>query len=370
MPDTSRLDGLKVLAAREGLSAVAIMPGPNMRYLTGLEFHLSERPVLAVLPREGTPAMLVPSLEETKAAGAPGEWTIHTYGDVDDPGSVLAQMLDELKLEGAPLGVESRRIRHLELSLMAHASGGPSIQAADGVFASLRMRKDDHEIAAMRQAVEVAERAMSEVHKSIRPGVIEKELARLITVELLRAGSEPQLPFFPIVASGPNGANPHAFPTSRPIEAGDLLTLDWGATIEGYHSDITRTYAVGGTEPDLGLVQAYEVVQAANAAGREAARPGATGQDVDRAARAVVDDAGLGRYFVHRTGHGLGLEGHEEPDMNEGSLIPLEPGMTFTVEPGVYIPGLGGVRIEDDLVVTTDGAESLTQLPRDLVVLG
>jgi Xaa-Pro dipeptidase len=170
------------------------------------------------------------------------------------------------------------------------------------------------------------------------------------------------------VASGENGALPHAFVTDRKIQPGELITIDWGASVDGYFSDITRTYAMGKVDEELR--RAYEAVRAANQAGREAAaRPGASGHLVDGAARHVITQAGFGEYFVHRTGHGLGLEGHEEPDMKAGEKMTLEPGMTFTVEPGVYLPGKGGVRIEDNVAIVEGGAETMTTLPREFTRL-
>jgi Xaa-Pro dipeptidase len=185
-------------------------------------------------------------------------------------------------------------------------------------------------------------------------------------VQLYRAGSG-ELPFHPIIASGENGALPHAFVTDRKIQRGDLVTIDWGANVNGYFSDLTRTFAIGEVSDELQKI--YELVRAANAAGCAAAAPGRTGQDVDRATRRVIAEAGYGQYFTHRTGHGLGLEGHEEPDMKEGQTLPLEPGNLFTVEPGIYMPGVGGARIEDNVVITAARAEILTTLPRDLIYL-
>lgn len=370
MPYLARIEKLQRAMGAVGLDALGVVPGPNMVYLTGLSFHLSERPTLAFFPAGDSPALLVPALEETKARRAPGEWRFFTYDDGTGPSGALGAALASLRLAGKRLGIEGRRMRFLELDLMARSGHGPQVTGADDVFASLRMRKDEVELGHMRRAVELAQLAISAALPAVRAGATELEIASEITLQLLRAGSETALPFTPIVASGPNGANPHGFPTSRWLEPGDLVTLDWGAAAGGYCSDITRTYAVAGSTVDPALVRAYEMVRAANRAGREAARPGATGQDVDRAARGVIEAAGLGEYFVHRTGHGLGLEGHEEPDMKEGSLVPLEAGMTFTVEPGVYMPGLGGVRIEDDVVITTNGSDSLTTLPRELVAVG
>lgn len=367
----ARVQQLQKEAAAANLEVMAVVPGPNMHYFSGLSFHLSERPTVAFFPLVDRPVFVVPGLEEGKMQNAPYDIDYFTYDDVNGPAEAFALALARLEMSQKSLGVEGRRIRFLELELMEHSGHGPSkISNADAVFAELRMRKDETEIQHMRRAVAIAEQAVEATLPAIKPGITEREVAAELTLQIFRAGSDSELPFAPLVASGPNGANPHGFPTDRAMEAGDLVTLDWGASVHGYFSDITRTYGVGGAPPASELRQAYEAVQAANAAGRAAARPGATGQEIDRAARAVIDAAGLGQYFIHRTGHGLGLEGHEEPDMKEGALLPLEPGMTFTVEPGIYIDGLGGVRLEDNVVITESGSESLTTLPRDLLTLG
>jgi Xaa-Pro dipeptidase len=195
----------------------------------------------------------------------------------------------------------------------------------------------------------------------------EKQVAAMLTQELLTGGAD-AIAFGPIVASGPNSASPHAWPTDRPLQNGDLLVIDWGVLIDGYPSDITRTFAVGEIDDELKHI--YETVKLANSVGKQTARPGATGQDVDRAARKVIEDAGYGEQFFHRTGHGLGLEGHEVPNMVEGNLEPLLPGNVFTIEPGIYLSGRGGVRIEDDVVVTSDGCRSLTNFSRELITIG
>jgi Xaa-Pro dipeptidase len=365
---STRIDRLQDATDRAGLDALAVVPGPNMSYLTGLSFHLSERPVVLIVPVEGPPGLILPVLERGK--GEASGYELYTYDDVAGPAEAFRQALAAMRLEQRSLGVEGRRIRFLELDLMARSGHAPRVVAADGVFAELRMRKDADELAAMRRAAVIAESALRATLPLIRAGLTEREVAAELTLQTLRAGSDAELPFLPIVASGSNGANPHGFPTDRVLTAGDLVTLDWGAAHGGYFADITRTYALAGAEVDGKLREVYEVVKAANAAGRAAVRPGATGQDIDRAARAVIERAGYGQYFVHRTGHGLGLEGHEEPDAREGVTLELEVGMTFTVEPGVYLPGLGGVRIEDDVVVTADGGESLTTLGRELEVIG
>ncbi len=364
-----RLARLRAATTAAGLDAVAVVPGPNLVYLTGLHFHLSERITLLIVPGDGRPAFVVPGLERTKAEGLPFAADLHAWADADGPAAAVTAAADALALGGRRLGVEGRRIRFLELDALAKCGQPPAVTNGDGVFAALRMTKDAAELAAMRRAVAVAEAAFAATLEFIRPGVTEQQLAAELMVQTLNAGSG-ALPFMPIVAAGANGANPHAGAGARALEPGDVVTIDWGATVDGYASDLTRCIVVAGAAPDARLAAAYDAVRAANAAGRAAARPGGTGQDVDRAARQVIAAAGLGDFFIHRTGHGLGLEGHEEPDMNEGSLTPLAPGMTFTVEPGVYIPGVGGVRLEDDVVITSDGAETLSTLSRELLVVG
>jgi len=183
----------------------------------------------------------------------------------------------------------------------------------------------------------------------------------------LQAGAQ-TVSFSPIVSGGPNSANPHASPTDRPVNRGDFLLFDWGAYVGGYASDITRTFPVGEMGPEMRRI--YDLVQEANAAGRAAVRPGATCSEVDAAARRVIEAGGYGEYFIHRTGHGLGLQVHEAPFIVAGNERVLESGMTFTIEPGIYLPGRNGVRIEDDVVVTDDGGESLTTYSREWRPIG
>jgi Xaa-Pro dipeptidase len=232
----------------------------------------------------------------------------------------------------------------------------------------LRLKKDKDEVEAMRQAVKVAQSALEALLPQIKIGMTEKELAAELVVQLLRHGSEPELPFSPIVSSGPNSANPHASPTERKLQAGDLLVIDYGAMVDGYVSDITRTFALGDVDAEYAKI--HKIVQEANAAGRAAGKPGVPCAEVDKAARAVIEDSGYGEYFTHRTGHGIGMEAHEGPYMRGDNMQLLEPGMAYTVEPGIYLPGRNGVRVEDNVVVTETGSESLTTLPREMRVVG
>jgi Xaa-Pro dipeptidase len=242
------------------------------------------------------------------------------------------------------------------------------IEDANPVMDALRQFKDAAEVAHMRAAIAITEWALEQVTGRVRPGMTEREVAGLLNIALLEAGGG-VVPFEPIVLAGARAALPHGTPSEAVIRAGEVLLIDFGTRKEGYVSDITRTFAVA--EPLIGLHwEVYETVKMANAAGRAAAAPGVPCQEVDRAARRVVEEAGFGQYFIHRTGHGIGLDGHERPYIIEGNETLLAAGMAFTVEPGVYIPGEIGVRIEDDLVITPAGAESLTTFERDLIVIG
>jgi Xaa-Pro dipeptidase len=364
----TRVQTLKQKILDFGLDGLALAPGPNMLYVSGIHAHLSERPILLFLPADDEPAIVIPTLEAMKAeaAGIPQE---RIFGWTDEEGYTAAfqQACAHLELSDYLLGIEALHMRVLELELLQRYAPGLQTSHAEPILAALRMRKDDAELAAMERAIRAAEAAMERLLPRIRVGQTEKEVAALLTQELLSGGGE-QIAFGPIVSAGPNSASPHATPTERPLQSGDLLVIDWGVFVDDYPSDITRTFAVG--EVDEELQRAYAVVREANAAGKAAARPGATGQDVDRAARRVIDEAGYGDYFIHRTGHGLGLEVHEPPFMREGYTEPLQVGNTFTVEPGVYLPGRGGVRIEDDVLVTVDGFRSLTTFSRDLIRVG
>jgi Xaa-Pro dipeptidase len=351
------------------VDCVALVPGPNLAYLTGLHGHLSERPTIAFFPADGKPALLVPNFEAVKAQQVPQpiDWEFFTYMDEEGPDSACARACEFLGLLGKRLAVERLTMRVLELEMVQRDAPGVEAVPAEPMLAELRMLKDADELAHMRRAAAIAEEALAQTLHEIHAGMTEQEIAAELKVNLLRGGSE-GMPFEPLVQTGPNSASPHGATSSRRVESGELLLIDFGAVVAGYVSDITRTFATGHLDPEL--VEVHKIVQEANAAGREAAGPGIPCQDVDRAARRVIEEAGYGDYFIHRTGHGLGLEGHEPPYIVEGNALPLEAGMTFTVEPGIYLPGRGGVRVEDNVVVTEYGYQSLTAFERGLKVVG
>jgi Xaa-Pro dipeptidase len=259
-------------------------------------------------------------------------------------------------------------MRLLEFKFVKSGAPGAEFPDASQVVAALRLNKESGEIDAMRKAVQIAQSALEASLPLIKVGMTEKELAAELVTQILRHGSDPDLPFSPIVSGGPNSANPHASPTERKLQVGDLLIIDWGARADGYISDLTRTFAVGQVEAEY--KQIYKIVQDANAAGRAAGVPGVPCAEVDNAARNLIDAAGYGKYFTHRTGHGIGMEAHEDPYMRADNAQLLEMGMAYTVEPGIYLPGRNGVRIEDDMVVTEAGALSLSDFPREMRGVG
>ena len=360
---------LASLLSQEGLEALALNPGPTLTYLTGLNFHLSERPVVLLFVPHNPPVLVLPELEAGKIDSLPFPVQAFPYNEQPDtwPG-VFRQAVLAADLERRKVGVESGRLRFLELSLLQAAGEETQYEAADNILASLRMQKDLYEIEQMRAAVQIAQKALLASQGAIKPGMSEREIAAELTMQIYRNGSDAELPFNPIVSGGPNGANPHATPTNRLLVPGDLLVIDWGASTNGYFSDLTRTFAIGDVNTEL--AQIVEIVREANAAARETAAPGVTATQVDQAARQVIEKAGYGEFFIHRTGHGLGMETHEPPYIRSGNPLVLEPGMTFTIEPGIYLPGNNGVRIEDDMVITDQGAESLSDLPRQLIQIG
>jgi Xaa-Pro dipeptidase len=328
---------------------------------------MNERLAVAFFPADGPPTMVLPALEAPRAqAQARFPIRFYTWDDASGPDEALRRCTADLGLDGQRIGVEYTAMRVLELRGIEAAAPEVVVGDATPILASLRMIKDAGEIAAMRRAVRIIEDSLRAAIGRIRLGMTERELGALWDAEMSAAGGAPS--FGTIIAGGPNGANPHHSNGDRAFQAGDLIIMDGGAWHDGYASDITRTVALGEPAPEARRI--YELVLAANAAGRAAAaRPGATGETIDAASRQVIEEGGYGPQFLHRTGHGLGLEVHEPPYIVAGSRDPLAAGATFTVEPGIYIAGRYGVRIEDDMVITADGAESLTSFERDLIIV-
>ena len=345
-------------AAEEGLGGVIVGPSPDLAYLSGYDPPPFERPTVLVLRPDRGPTLVVPELERALAAvsAAGSQVELATWRDGADPFEAIARLLPG----SGRIGV-SDRIWAVHLLGLQAAAPALSWTSASAVLAPLQARKDPDELDALRRAGAAADTAFEAICRTGLAGRTERDVARLL-VEHGHDSAD-----FAIVASGPNGASPHHEPEGRRIAPGDPVVLDFGGSIEGYFSDTSRTVVVG-EGPD-GLEDVFALVHEAQAAGVEVVRPGVAIQEVDRAARAVIAAGGFGDRFIHRTGHGIGREVHEPPYAVEGDPTVLEPGMTFSVEPGIYLVGRFGVRIEDIVAVTDDGVERLNRSSRELRVV-
>lgn len=362
-----RLARLQQTLQKRQIECLTLMPGPNLLYLTGFDFHLMERPTLALIPAEGRPAFVIPRLEQARLDESPPfDLQPFPYSDGDDPSRALAHALQSIA-EVHLLAVEYLRMRVLELSLLRASLPVVYMTDAGPVLETLRLYKSPEEIALHQQAVSISEHALTQVLGELAPGMTERQIATRLTLSQLELGGGPP-PFEAIVLIGEHTAYPHGTPGERTLKAGDALLVDFGTSYQRYISDITRCFFIGEA-PSPHHRTVYEAVLAANEDGHTAAQAGATGEQVDRAARQSIEAAGFGSYFIHRTGHGIGLEAHEGPYLVAGNSTPLAQGMVFTVEPGIYIPGELGVRIEDNVAITADGPISLTTFPRALQII-
>ncbi|MFE6822738.1 aminopeptidase P family protein [Streptomyces sp. NPDC057690] len=350
-------------AADAGLAGLLVAPGPDLVWLTGYApTAATERLTLLVLAPGRDPVLVVPTLEApdaAKATGAPA-LTLRDWTDGKDPYAATAALLGTGGRFGISDNAWAMHLLGLQKTLPA-----TSYASLTEVLPMLRAVKDAAELELMAAAGAAADRAFEEIRKVPFAGRREREVGADLA-GLLRRYGHSQVDFT-IVASGPNGANPHHEVGDRVIEHGDMVVLDFGGLKDGYGSDTSRTVHVG--EPTEEERRVHDLVRAAQEAGFRAVRPGVACQEVDRAARAVITDAGYGEYFIHRTGHGIGVTTHEPPYMIEGEERPLVPGMCFSVEPGVYLPGRFGVRIEDIVTVTEDGGRRLNDTTRELVIV-
>ncbi|MEP6758065.1 MAG: Xaa-Pro peptidase family protein [Actinomycetota bacterium] len=348
--------------AAEDLDALVVAPSPDLAYLTGYEPMPLERATFLIVVAGSAPRLLVPMLERPLALDAPGAAAVEViaWPDGEDPYAAIAAWLPT----DARVALGDR-IWGVHVLALQRAAPEATWTSARPVVGALRARKDAAELDALRRAGAAADAALADLLVTPLAGRSELDIAADLARFLVEHGHDRAE--FTIVASGPNAASPHHEPTGRVVSGGDALVLDFGGVFEGYYSDMTRTLSVG--EPSPELIEVHGVVAAAQAAARGAVRPGVEIQTVDRAARSVIVAAGYGERFFHRTGHGIGLEVHEPPYAAEGDTTILEPGMTFSVEPGIYLDGRLGVRIEDIVAVTADGLEELNRSPRNLVVV-
>lgn len=359
----TRRKKLVQLIKEKNLDAVVIVPGPNMYYFTGLKQKQSERLNLAVLTKEDELLFIVPQVELSKVESET-EGRIFWYTDEQGANKAVSEFKSNIGTLGK-VGIEYGNMRVNELKAV-EALEAFSIEDISSLIDSLRMYKDENEIEKVKKAVSIVEESLHVTLEFIKPGVNELEIAAQLEYEMRKRGSE-GTPFGTIVASGYRAALPHGRASNKTIEKGELIILDFGSIYEGYVADITRTVAVGEVSDELKEI--YAIVKEAQQAAVNIVKPGITCHEVDEAARKVIRDKGYGEFFTHRTGHGIGLSGHEEPYMMQSNDLVLKAGMTFTIEPGIYRPNKGGVRIEDNIVITESGCVNLMSYTKDLITL-
>ncbi len=339
-----------------------VTPGADLRYLTGYAALPLERLTCLVLPAHGDPILIVPFLEGSAAAASGVDVEIATWGELDDPFALVADLVGDAKTIGLDDHMWASRVFAVRDALpdAHHVLAGSLVQ-------QLRIRKDPDEVAALRDAGLAIDRVHARMGEWLRPGRTEREVGADIARAIIDEGHVTV--DFVIVGSGPNGASPHHELSDRCIEMGDPVVIDiGGTTAAGYCSDSTRNYLAGGTVPEE-YARFYAVLEDAQRAQLDHARPGVTAESVDAVGRALIVAAGFGDRFIHRTGHGIGQETHEEPYIVEGNKTLLEEGMAFSIEPGIYLAGQFGARIEDIVVCAADGVEVLNNTPRGLVTL-
>jgi Xaa-Pro aminopeptidase len=365
---SERLSAVADAVRTKGLDVLLLTPGPDLRYVTGYDAKQLERLTCLAVPADNDPFLLVPQLELKAAQASPAgalNLEILTWGETEHPFGMIRAAV------GAPRSIAlSDRMWALHVLQFRDVFPVAEQHLASAVLSPLRMRKSAAEVAALKDAGEAIDRVHANVPRWLKPGLTERQVGAKIAEAILAEGHV-QVDFV-IVGSGPNAASPHHEVSDRIIKDGDVVVVDIGGTMpSGYCSDCTRTYAVGHAPDDF--TRYFEVLYNAQEAATTSVRPGVTAESVDRTAREIITDAGYGEWFIHRTGHGIGLESHEDPYIVEGNTIPLEPGMAFSVEPGIY-PGPHGARIED-IVICTDpattgaGYQRMNNAPRDLVIV-
>jgi len=357
-----RLTQAAAQAKEQGIDALMITPGADLRYLIGYDAVPLERLTCLVIPCDGEPILLVPALERlaAEASGATEAGvSIRTWDETDDPFSMIGRHIGSVDT----MAVDDRM---WAVKALAFRAAFPEVEqvAAGRVLGPMRIRKTPDEIDALRHASAAIDVVHAQVPNFLRPGRTEREVAADIGEAILAAGHV-RVDFI-IVGSGPNGASPHHEVSDRVLMDGDAIVVDIGGTMpDGYRSDCTRTYSLG--TPDAQFLEWYSVLELAQSAGVAAVHPGVTCASLDAVPRDVLTEAGIGDLFIHRTGHGIGLETHEDPYLVTGNDLVVEPGMAFSVEPGFYAPGKFGARIEDIVVCTPTGVESLNHRPHALI---
>ena len=347
---------LRAAAKAQGWDVLLVTPSTNLSYACGLSMSRSERLTALLLFADGPAVLVTPSFEESNVTRDATVDEVKTWKEDEDPIALAAKLLSK-----KAVGVEGSTSFATASLLAAAADARP--QDATSVFDALRSVKSEEELAFIRDAGRRTVAAISATHERLSAGLSEQEVSAILSEEFSRQGVRGD----GLVQFGPSAALPHGGPGDRALAKGDAVLIDCGCRVRGYTSDVTRTVAFGPPSDELRKV--YGIVDRSQMAGIEALAAGKTGEEVDRAARKVIENAGYGAYFTHRLGHGLGMDGHEQPYLVKGNVKPLVAGNTVTVEPGIYLPGKFGVRIEDDYGVREKGLASLSVRPQELVIL-
>ena len=353
----ARMKRLREGLAKRGLKGAVVVPGPNMRYLTSGTSLMLERPFVLLIPLSGEPQLVAPALESGPYRSLPVAIGVHAWTDSEGPGGAISQAVRSAGVEGT-WGVEGRAPFQYVNRLAKVAR--LKLADAEPVLQGMRESKDEVEVRLLKKSGETLSKAFRRFPELIKEGTTELELSRAMTDAIYAEGAERVDDM--LVQAGRTAADPHHLPSGRKVQRGESIVVDVGSTYGGYYADITRTFCIGRS---LDVEKVYSKVLEAQEAAVAESRAGAKVGDVDAAARGVLEGAGLGRYFFHRTGHGLGLEIHEAPYIVEGGGERLGPGMCFTIEPGAYIRGKLGVRIEDDLLIEGRTGVGITDVPKE-----
>jgi Xaa-Pro aminopeptidase len=358
----SRIERVRDEMERAGVDALILSVGHDLPYLTGYHAMPLERLTLLIVLKTGEPALIIPRLEAPRVTEMPGVFSLVPWNETDDPVAIAHRLLGS----AATIAVGDQMWARFLVDLVTLRPHSRYVRSVT-VMEALRSRKDADEIAALIAAGAADDRVAVQLQSGQIPllGRTEAEVSADISARLLAEGHDKVN--FAIVAAGENAASPHHHAGSRVIQHGDIVLCDFGGTMNGYCSDMTRCVHIG--EPPADVVAAYEVLMKAQAVGVAAGVVGSTCEGVDIATRAVIDAAGYGEYFVHRTGHGIGMEEHEDPYMVQGNSTPIEIGHAYSVEPGIYVPGRWGMRLEDIVVVTESGPQPVNHADHNLVVL-
>lgn len=359
--DSARIERLAQVLSKDGVHCFIAQNSISMGYLHGYQEHAGERFMAMCVHSSGRMRMICPALSANQVARA-GITEVRAWKDGEDPLALFFELADEWQLKSAIIAVDSDMPARMLLQ-MQDALPAALFKAGEAHLAQLMRVKSPDEVSVLRRAGRIADEAFQEVLPKLRAGLTEKQVSKMLSDAMSERGG---VTAFSIVAAGPNAAEPHHLSDDTVIDDGQVLIMDFGCNLGGYHSDITRTVSIGKASAQAKKI--YDIVYRAHMAGRGASRAGVTCGSVDAAARKVITDAGYGQYFVHRTGHGLGMNVHEEPYIIGGSEVVLEPGNCFSIEPGVYLAGNIGVRVENIVVATEDGHESMNLEPAAAII--